>query len=220
VTAPQTIVLADDHPIVRQGLRTAIEADPALKVVAEASDGETALNFIQQMRPGIAVLDIDMPKKDGFELARALSRLKIEVQIVFLTMHSDEDLFRAAMDLGARGYILKDSALVEIVTGLRAIVSGQYYVSPALTGYLLNRRNRGAVIKNDEPGLTALTAAESHVLHLIAEGKSSKEIGAELCIHFRTVENHRHAICQKLGLQGSNSLLRFALQHRAKISNS
>ncbi|HEY7390856.1 MAG TPA: response regulator transcription factor [Bryobacteraceae bacterium] len=217
MTEKQDIVIADDHPVVRHGLRLAIEADPMLRVVAEAPEGETALTSIQKLRPQIAVLDIDMPKKSGFEVARSVRTLQIPVRIVFLTIHSEEDLFHAGMDLGARGYILKESAMLEIVNGLRAIASGQYYVSPALTGYLLNRSRRSQALEEDQPSLTKLTPAERRVLQLIADGKSSKEIGSELFIHFRTVENHRYAICQKLGLSGPNALLRFALQHKSDL---
>lgn len=211
------VLIADDHPVVRQGLRSAIEADPTLKVIAEAPEGETALARIQELRPEIAVLDIDMPKKDGFEVARALQALHIPVRIVFLTIHSEQDLFNAAMELGANGYILKESAMLEIVSGLRAVASGQYYVSPSLTGYLLNRRRRAEALEEQRPSLAGLSGAERRVLELIAAGKSSKQIGAELFVHFRTVENHRYAICQKLGLRGPNALLIFALEHKAEL---
>jgi DNA-binding NarL/FixJ family response regulator len=202
---------------VRQGLRLAIEADPMLKVVAEAAEGETALARIEELRPEIAVLDIDMPKKDGFAVARAVQALRIPPRIVFLTIHSEEDLFHTAMDLGASGYILKESAMLEIVNGLRTVASGQYYVSPPLTGYLLNRRRRAQALEEQRPSLADLSSAERRVLELIAEGKSSKQIGAELFIHFRTVENHRYAICQKLGLRGPNALLKFALEHKPEL---
>lgn len=217
MTEKQDILIADDHPVVRHGLRLAIEADPMLRVVAEAPEGETALAMIQKLRPHIAVLDIDMPKKDGLEVARAVKSLRIPLHIAFLTIHRDEDLFHAAMDVGARAYILKDSAMQEIVNGLRAITSGEYYVSPSLTAYLLNRRRRTLALEETQPGLVNLTPGERRVLQLIADGKSSKEIGSELYIHVRTVESHRYAICQKLGLSGPNALLRYALQHKAEL---
>lgn len=188
-----------------------------LKVVAEATEGEAALSQIQEFLPQIAVLDIDMPKMDGFAVARELQKRKIPVQIVFLTIHSGEDLFHAAMDLGAKGYILKESALVEIVNGLRVVAMGQYYVSPSLTSHLVHRRTNTQSFAKDQPNLSNLTQAERRILCMIADGKSSKEIAGELFIHFRTVENHRTAICQKLGLRGPNTLLKFALQHRTEI---
>ncbi|HZD49317.1 MAG TPA: response regulator transcription factor [Silvibacterium sp.] len=207
------ILIADDHPIVRKGLRFSIEEDAGLKVVAEASDGETALALIKKLHPQIAVLDIDMPKLDGLGVAREIARQKLDAKIIFLTFHADEDLFRSAMSLGSKGYILKDSASQEIVAGVRAVASGRPYISSAITEKLLHPPKASA----PQNTLTAnLTPTERRIMQLIADGKSSKEIGAELSIHYRTVENHRTNICRKLNLEGegANALLRFALQNK------
>ena len=118
------VVIADDHPVVRRGLRQAIEADPRLKVVAETGDGEAALAQIQELKPAIAVVDVDMPRLDGLGVAREIRKKRLPVDIVFLTIHGEEDLFHAAMDLGSKGYLLKDSALTEIVKALRAVAEG------------------------------------------------------------------------------------------------
>jgi DNA-binding NarL/FixJ family response regulator len=211
------ILIADDHPIVRRGLRQTIEADPSLRVVAEAGDGEAALVEIETLRPEIVVLDLDMPKLDGLGVAREIGRRKLPVGILFLTIHAEEDLFEEAMNLGSKGYVLKESALTEIVQALKTVSSGGYYVSPALTSLLLNRRNRVRSLAEQYPGLNDLTQSERRVLRGIAEGKSSKELGAELFVHFRTVENHRTSICQKLGLHGHNALFKFAMQHKAEL---
>jgi len=206
------ILIADDHPIVRKGLRLSMEEDPGLKVVGEASDGEMALSLIRKLRPQIAVLDIDMPKLDGLGVAREIARQKLDTKIIFLTFHADEDLFRGAMSLGSKGYILKDSASQEIVAGVRAVVSGRPYISSAITEKLLHPQQTPA--PNSITG--KLTPTERRIMRLIADGKSSKEIGAELSIHYRTVENHRTNICRKLNLEGegANALLRFALQNK------
>jgi DNA-binding NarL/FixJ family response regulator len=211
------VVIADDHPLLRKGLRQVLEAEPNMKVVAEAGDGEVLLSQIEQTRPQIAIVDVDMPRQDGFSVAKEISRRKLPVDVIFLTIHDEEAVFHAAMDLGIRGYILKDSALVEIPGAIRTVAAGQFYVSQPLLVYLLHRRNRSQALLESEPGLKGLTASERKILHMIAENKSSKEIGAELCIHYRTVENHRVNICQKLGLRGTNSLLRFALQHKSEL---
>jgi len=211
------IVLADDHPIVRQGLRLVIERDPRLQVVAEANDGEEALAQIQVLKPDIVVLDIDMPKLDGFAVAGELQRARSAAEIVFLTLHSEEDFFHEAMDTGAKGYILKQSAITEIVNGIKAVASGQHYVTPSLTGYLLNRRQRTQQLTEELPGLSSLTPTEHRILQLVAASKSSKEIAEELFIHYRTVENHRTNICQKLGLSGPNALLKFAMQQKDRL---
>jgi DNA-binding NarL/FixJ family response regulator len=211
------IAIADDHPLLRKGLRQVLEADPNLKVVLEAGDGEALLSEIEPSRTQIAIVDIDMPKQDGFAVAKEINKRKISVDVIFLTIHNEEAIFHAAMDLGIKGYILKDSALIEIAEAIHTLAAGQFYVSHPLLAYLLNRRNRSQALLENEPGLKSLTASERRILHMIAENKSSKEIGAELFIHYRTVENHRVNICQKLGLRGTNSLLRFALQHKSEL---
>ena len=211
------VLIADDHPVVRRGLRQVIETDRSFRVVAEAEDGEMALEQLEALRPHIAVLDIDMPKLDGLAVAREIGRRKQPVDVVFLTIHADEDLLYAALDLGSKGYILKESAASEIVQALRAVSAGRAYVSASLTTHLVSRRNRIEALANQYPGLNNLTRAERSVLRGIAEGKSSKQIGSELFIHFRTVENHRSNICQKLGLHGPHSLFKFALQHKSEL---
>ena len=210
------ILIADDHPIVRKGLRLSIEEDPILKVVGEASDGEMALSLMKKLRPHVAVLDIDMPKLDGLGVAREAAGLKLDTKIIFLTFHADEDLFRRAMSLGSKGYILKDSASQEIVAGVHAVVSGRSYISSAITEKLLHPQQAAL----PEDSITGkLTPTERRIMCLIADGKSSKEIGAELSIHYRTVENHRTNMCRKLNLEGegANALLRFALQHKSTL---
>lgn len=211
------VAIADDHPLLRKGLRQVLEADSNMKVVAEAGDGEDLISQIEISRPQIAIVDVDMPKQDGFAVAKEINKRRMPVDIVFLTIHNEEDIFHAAMDLGIKGYILKDSALVEITEAIRTVVAGQFYVSRPLVAYLLHRRNRSQALIESEPRLQSLTTSEQRILHMIAENKSSKEIGAELCIHYRTVENHRVNICLKLGLHGTNSLLRFALQHKSEL---
>jgi DNA-binding NarL/FixJ family response regulator len=211
VTDEIRILIADDHPVVRTGLRTTVEEDPSIKVVAETGDGETALALIRKLLPHVAVLDIDMPKMDGFGVAREIGRQGLETKIVFLTLHTDEDLFRAALDLGAQGYVLKDSAVQEIALAVRAVASGRPYYSSAMTAPLLKAR---ATVEAAAGSATVLTPTERRIMRLIAAGQSSKEIGAELSIHYRTVENHRTNICRKLGLEGANALVRYALQNK------
>jgi DNA-binding NarL/FixJ family response regulator len=211
------VIIADDHPVVRRGLRQTIEADPKLKVVAEAEDGVAALTQILELKPRIAVLDLDMPRLDGLGVAREIRRKQLPVEIVFLTIHGEEDLFHAAMDLGSKGYLLKDSALTEIVKALRAVGSGQYYVTPSLTAHFLNRQRRQEALAQRVSGIDDLTSTERRILRMVADGKSSKSIAEELFIHYRTVENHRTNICQKLGLQGHNALFKFALQHKTEL---
>src|ERR1700735_2129838 len=209
------ILIADDHPLMRRGLRLSVEEDPGLKVVGEASDGEVALELITKLQPHVALLDIEMPKLDGLGVAREVVKRRLKTAIIILTLHSNQDLFRSAMDLGCKGYILKDSAVQEVVAGIHAVASGRPYISSAITTDLLQRQNQ-PVTKSSNALTSHLTPTEVRIMQLIARGKTSKAIGAELSIHYRTVENHRTNMCRKLDLEGegANALLRFALQNK------
>jgi len=211
------IVIADDHPIVRQGLRQMIEAEKNFTIVGEAGDGEDALQLIETHKPDVAVLDIDMPRIGGFDVARQLKRKKSEVGIIFLTMHSEEEIFQTAMDLGVGGYVLKDSATTDIVAGIKSIASGKPFISPALSALLLNRRRRVNKLARQNPELDSLTPTERRILKLIAEDKTSKEIGEELFISHRTVHAHRANISNKLNLSGNLALVKFAITHKSDL---
>lgn len=211
------VLIADDHPIFRQGLRQIIETDPQLKVVAEAEDGEQALQNLLEARPEVAVLDLSMPLKDGFAIARAANEQRLTVALVFLTMHHDEHYLNAALDLGVKGYVLKDGAATEIISCVKAVAAGQDYISPALSSFLLRRGTRAAALAEQKPGLALLTPTERRILKLIAEGRTSREIAGALNIGVRTVEHHRNNMTLKLDLHGSHALVKFALKHQAEL---
>ena len=209
-----TILIADDHPIVRQGLRQTIEEDRRLHVVAEAGNGQEALAAISEYSPQVAILDVDMPVMNGFDVARAVRDKGLETEIVFLTMHRDEDLFNEAIDLGAKGFVLKDSALADIIECVKTVAASQHYASHALTSFLINRSRSAIQLSEKQPSINDLTPTERAVLKLIAENLTSREIAERLFISPRTVEKHRENICQKLDIHGSHSLLKFALSQR------
>jgi DNA-binding NarL/FixJ family response regulator len=211
------LVIADDHPLLAAGLRQVIATDPRLEIIGEATDGAAALELLTSRQPDVAVLDIEMPELTGFALLRELRARRVSTAIVFLTMYRDEEMFNEALDLGALGYVLKDSATTDIIGAIRAAAAGQPYISPAISAYLLKRATRTTTLIQQLPGLNDLTPAERRVLKLIAENKTSKEIAAELFISYRTVENHRANICQKLDLKGSHSLLKFAFLHKSAL---
>jgi DNA-binding NarL/FixJ family response regulator len=210
------VLIAEDHPIFRKGLRQIIEGEAGLKVIAEAENGEQALELIRTCLPQVAVLDVDMPRKDGLAVAREVKSLRLDVALIFLTMHKNERFFNAALDCGVKGYVLKDCASAEIVEGIRAVAAGRAYVTPLLTDYLLNRRRASQLAEEGTP-LASLTAAERTVLRLVAEYKTSKEIAEDLFISVRTVDRHRANIATKLQLSGSHALLQFALEHKGAI---
>ena len=211
----KSILIADDHPIFRGGLRALIESDPSFSVVAEATDGEEAIASITSQRPEIAILDYNMPKLNGFAVLSEITKLKLDVIPVMLTMHNDEAMFAKAFELGVKGYVLKDSASVDIVNCLHAVSQGQIYTSAAVTTFLYKRASRG---QQPPDGLESLTPAERKILRMIADYKTSREIADELCVSVRTVENHRSNISSKLGVNGSHALIKFALQHQSDLS--
>jgi DNA-binding NarL/FixJ family response regulator len=211
------ILIADDHPIFRKGLRQVIEAEPGLKVVAEADDGVKAHEHIDQLKPDVAVLDIHMPNMSGFDLAQTVHDRRIPIEVIFLTMHRAEDMFNAAMDLGVKGYVLKDSAVTDIVGSIRAVIAGEPFISPQLSSFLLNRSVAAVRFRESTPNLEDLTPTERRVLRMLADYKTSKQIADELFINSRTVDNHRANICAKLGLRGSHALMKFAVEHKGGL---
>lgn len=212
-----TIIIADDHPIVRKGLRETIEEESNFIVLAEVNNGQEAIKAIENFSPIITILDVDMPIMNGFKVAREIKSRNLSTEIVFMTMHHDEDLFNEAIDLGVKGFILKDSALSDIIECIKAVASNKHFVSHSLTSFLINRSSRAINLAEKQPTINDLTSAERKVLKLIAENLTSKEIAEKLFISLRTVEKHRENICQKLDLQGSHSLFKFAVQNKSKL---
>lgn len=210
-----TVVIADDHPVFRKGLRQVLEAEGSFDIVGQASDGERALALVRERRPSIAVLDLEMPEASGLVVAETIQAEDLDVVVVILTMYRDEGMFRRALDLGVKGYVLKDSAADEIVACLHMVASGRAYISPALSSELLERRADAPL--SELAALEDLTPAERRVLRLVARGLTSPDIAEELGNSTKTIENHRSHICRKLGLSGPQALLRFALENRALI---
>jgi serine/threonine protein kinase/DNA-binding NarL/FixJ family response regulator len=155
------VLIADDHPIFREGLAKVISRDPRMQVVAEAENGDEALAHLTELRPDVAVLDLDMPERDGFAVTRGAQEAKLSVKVIILTSHNNEALFQSALDLGVAGYVLKDGAINEIVSAIRAVAAGRHYFSPELSTYLLNRANRPASFAERQPAVSELTASEA-----------------------------------------------------------
>ncbi|MCI0535549.1 MAG: response regulator transcription factor [Verrucomicrobiales bacterium] len=217
VTRKIRIVIADDHPIYRDGLRQMLEPDPALQLVHETNNGRTALEEARRLKADVVLLDIDMPQMSGLDVARERQRCQDSFAIIFLTMYREEDLFNEAMDLGVKGYVLKESAAADIRAAVHAVAGGRPYISPSLSEFMLNRASGAQNLRTTRPGLDALTASELRILKLIASDRTSKEIAEDLGLSPRTVENHRTNICAKLDLHGSHALLKFAFENRSKL---
>lgn len=209
---PITLVVADDHPLFREGLVHVLEEDRSFRIVGQAGDGEEALALIRRLAPTIAILDIDMPKASGLAVTEAIRDEELDTEAVILTMHEDGGMFRRALDLGARGYVLKDSAVTEIGACLHLVAAGKAYISPALSGELLERTEEAPL--PELAALAELTPAERRVLQLVARGLTSPDIAESLGNSTKTIENHRSRICAKLGLSGPQALLRFALENK------
>ncbi len=209
-----SIIIADDHPLFRRGLKESIEEIDRFRIIAECQNGAIALDKIRTLHPQVTILDMEMPEMGGLEVAANLQREEIATGLIFLTVHDDEGMFRRAMDLGARGYILKEAVVNEIVQGIEVVAAGEFYISPLLSSRLLKitRNTDGPV--DPQTGLSQLTPTERRVLSLIAEELSTEAIADKLCISPRTVEHHRSNINHKLGLSGSYALVRFALKNR------
>ena len=217
MTTKIKVFLVDDHPVFRHGLKEIIHADPRFEIVGECGDGEAAMVEIPRARPQVAILDVNLPRRSGLEVVRALRSVRPPVACLMLTMHAEEATFNAALDAGAQGYLLKDDAMEMVLLGLKAVASGGVFLSPAISAWLMRRQQRVSALKEEKTGLAALTATERRVLLLVSENKTNREIAAELFISHRTVETHRSNLCQKLELQGAHKLLQFAIEHRSEI---
>ncbi len=209
--------MADDHPLFRHGLRQVIESDPALRIVHETGDGRSALRSIRELKPDICILDIQMPELDGLAVVRQLRAQRLTAEVILLTMYKEEDLLNAALDLGVKGYVLKESAVTDILQAIRNVSAGHSYISPALSDFLVSRRAGAEALRAAKPGLDRLTPSECRILRLIAEDKTSKEIADELGLSPRTVENHRTNICAKLDVHGIHGLVKFAYDNKSRL---
>jgi len=211
------IVIVDDHPIFRRGLKEIIESDGKYMVAAEVGDGVSAIQQIKSLKPDVAVVDLHLPKVSGLEVVRAARALAYPPIVVVLTMQADEGTFNAAMDAGAQGYMLKENAVSDVLAGLKAVAAGGVFISPSVAQFLVRRHQRASALKEQKKGLAALTPTERRILRLVAENKTNKEIGRELFISHRTVETHRSHICEKLELSGNRALLAFAFEHKSEL---
>jgi RNA polymerase sigma factor (sigma-70 family) len=208
------ILLADDHGIVRQGLRAVIARDPALEVAGESGDGRETVRLAEALNPAIVIMDIAMPHLNGIEATAQIVRRNPSTGVIILSMHSDETYLLRALNAGAKGYLLKDSAEVDLIRAVHAVAQGRTFFSPSITGTLLEDYMRNMQQRNLQDSWDLLTEREKEVLQLIAEGMSNKEVAAALELSTYTVETHRNNLMQKLNLHNTAEIVLYAVRKK------
>lgn len=212
----KSLLLADDHALIRGGLRQVMEQQSDYDI-AEADNGEDALRIIRENEIDIAILDIEMPKMSGFDVAKQAHKEGIGTDVVFLTMFKDETLFNKAMDIGVKGYVLKENTVSEILECLKTVTNGNYFLSPVISDFLIRRNNKLVAPASDKKGIEELTPAERSILTLVSQMKTNQEIADDLNVSIKTVQNHRNNICNKLEISGAHALLKFAVENEELI---
>jgi DNA-binding NarL/FixJ family response regulator len=202
------ILLADDHAVVRQGFKMILSAEKDMEIVGEAGNGREAVEQAEQLRPDIVVMDVAMPELNGIEATRRLATSMPHTRVIALSMHKDSVYVREILRAGARGYLLKDSGAGDLVSAIRAVASGESYLSPAVSNAVLDDYRRHVTNPID-----LLTSREREVLQMLAEGKTNKEIAVVLNLSVYTVDAHRGRIMEKLNVHSINELVRFAVRN-------
>ncbi len=209
------ILVADDHELVRQGIRGLLQSEPALRVVGESADGRETITKARKLKPDIAILDIGMPVQDGLEATRQMREAAPETKILILTMHDSDQMVRRVLEAGALGYVLKSDLAKHLIRAVKSVSKGKVYLTPKVSEIVLDGFIKSAN-KSQELGSPQnhLTEREISVVRLLTEGKANKEIAAALQISVRTVETHRARILRKLGLHSLSELLNYAFRNQ------
>jgi DNA-binding NarL/FixJ family response regulator len=208
-----TVLLADDHAVVRDGLRLLLEAQPDLSVIGDAANGREAVRQVARLCPDVVVMDIAMPELNGIEAAREIGEVCPSTQIIILSIHSTTEHVFRALQAGARGYLLKESAGIEVVNAVRAVHAGHRYLSQKISDSLVDDYVRQRQAAEAKSPLARLSPREREVLQLVVEGKSSAEIADTLSLSVKTVETYRTRLMHKLGVSDLPALVKFAIQH-------
>lgn len=209
---PVRILLADDHTVIRQGLRLLLEREPGFEVIGEAADGRQAVALAEQRRPDVLILDLAMPNLNGIEAARQIAARLPGAAIVVLSMHADESYLLQALKAGARAYLLKDSADTDLIAAVRAVSEGKGFFSPAISRLLADDYVRQLQERGAHDSYELLTSREREILQLLAEGKSNKDVATLLNLSPYTVETHRANVMQKLNLHSAPELVLYAVR--------
>jgi two-component system, NarL family, response regulator NreC len=205
------IILADDHKIIREGLRSLIEKQPDMEVIAEAQDGLTTVNLVQKLKPDVVIMDIGMPEMNGIDATTKITTEYKTVKVIALSMHSDRRFVMQMLKAGAAGYLLKDSAFEELVSAIHAVITKQHYLSQKITDVVVQEYLQN-LPRNESTVFTVLTVREREVLQLIAEGKSTKQTASVLNVSVKTIETHRQQIMEKLDMRSIAQLTKYAIR--------
>jgi DNA-binding NarL/FixJ family response regulator len=207
------VILADDHHLVRQGIRSLLEKADDIEIIAEAENGQEAVKLVRSLTPDVLVMDIAMPRLNGIQAAEQINSLGVTTQVVILSMHSDETLVRQALRIGVSGYLLKRSVTEELLLAIRAAGRGEVYLSPAISQLLMTDFVSGQAESGETDAFNRLSSREREVLQLIAEGDTNRTIAETLSVSIKTVEKHRSNIMTKLNVQDLAGLIRVAIKH-------
>lgn len=211
------ILLADDHPVYREGLIKIIHKEKNLKVCYSIGNGNEAWEILRTKKPDVAILDISMPGLSGLEIASRIFEQNLSTRPIILTMYSEEEYFEEAMEKEVNGYLLKNSTHIEIIDCINSVMKGSFYVSKELVDNMISSRRKNTPENQIAELLKKLTPTEVEILKLLSQNKTSAQIAGELFVSFRTVQNHRNNISHKLGLSGYNKLLLFAIENKNQL---
>jgi len=206
------IVIAEDHTILREGLRALLSSNPDFEIVGEAEDGREAIRCVEKLKPHLVLTDLSMPRMNGMEAIREIRRRAPETKVLVLTVHKTDEYILATLQAGADGYLLKDSTHAELLAAVRHVLSGKHYISPGISDKVLDGYLEGRKTLETRTSWETLTAREREILKLIAEGYKNKEIADDLCISVKTVEKHRANLMEKLNLHNVQALTTYAIE--------
>jgi DNA-binding NarL/FixJ family response regulator len=212
----QKILIADDHPLFRAGVVSVLK-NKGYQISGEASDGEEAVKLLKSLKPDILILDMDMPKLNGVQVLQQMNTISPATKTILLTMYKEMKLFNRIMDMGVSGYLLKESAVIEIHACLEAIYRNEYFISPSLSSFLVQRLKRKEDLETKHEGLASLTDVEKKILEFISQSLTSNQIADKLFISRRTVDKHRQNICGKLNIHGGLNLIKFAIENKHSL---
>ena len=210
--AKHRIIIAEDHTILREGLRSLLSSDPDLDVVGEAQDGQEAIRCVEKLKPNLVLMDLSMPRMNGLDAIKEIKKRSTDTKILVLTVHKNEEYIVATLQAGADGYALKDSTHAELGIAIKNVLSGNHYISPGISGRVIEGYLEGRKPLKPTSPFETLTQRERGILKMIAEGYKNKDIADYLCISVKTVEKHRANLMQKLDLHSVSALTTFAME--------